>query len=160
MKSNKSPIKKLTLKIGQETYSFDADLFDLEIHNIGVLNEQIAAIPGHIAWVGQVLGRAERQYESLKTARDVWLLKKLTDYSGEKSEKAKMALLVKETKGEYDKWESKVADARETCALLEAYKKGMESKFSLSQTISANIRLERESAYYRGQKGPRKLGAE
>lgn len=148
-------VLRLSLNVAGKIYKFDPDLFGLEIHNIGQLNEQIAKIPGYIAYVGQVLGEAEKFLAREETARDVWLADKMLSYADEKSESAKTTKVRTHHKADYTRWQVRAQEAAGVVAMLKAYKSGLDAKFALSQTISANIRLERESYYYRGQMGAR-----
>ena len=135
------------IKIGEKTYNFEQHLFDLSDNNIAELNKQISEIPSQIAWTGQVLGEAEAWLSGLKTAFDLWKSARMStnDYQNEKSEKAKEQRVKEDFSKEWDKHAAKVTEAEKIVRILKSYQAGVEAKHSLSQTLAANQRAERDS---------------
>lgn len=142
----------LSIKIDDVEYKFDSNIFDLNSSNIGMLNGQICDIPGHIAFIGTVYSEAEKYLARKELAFDIWKSNKLITYFGDnkifKSETDKLNNLKKSYAKEYVEKEEELQDIRRLVKILKTYERGMDAKMQLAQTMSANIRSERES-YYR-----------
>lgn len=132
------------LEIGDEVFEFENDIFDLEDTNLGVLNEQISNIPGFLGYVGMAYGKAEKSAARLSGEFNAWMASKMNLYTSEKSEGAKKNLVAENFAKEMVKYEHGIQEADYLVRLLKSYYDAVKAKWELSQTLSANIRAERE----------------
>lgn len=139
----------LKVEIGDFIYEFEANVFDLDNRNIGILNEQICKIPGSVAFIIEAHGEAERALEKKKMMFEIWkgerFVKYFSDPKEYKSEQAKLYALMKVYPKEYAEYENALTDLRKLVRVLKAYEKGIDAKLQLAQTLSANIRVERDA---------------
>lgn len=134
----------LEVSIDGEVYAFEADMFRLDNSNIGILNEQISEIPSMVAYVGVAHSLAKRWYEREKEAFEMWRAQKMTKYYADmKTDKAKENALRTQFGKDYEERYEGVRESAYVVSVLEAYRKGMQARQELSQTMSANIREER-----------------
>lgn len=151
IKSMANAKKALMLKvdIGELAYEFESDIFDLDNVNMGILNEQITKIPGLTAFVGEAHAEAERVLARRELEFDVWKAKQLTTFFADsktyKSETDKLNNLKSKFSKEYVEHESEVLELRKLTRVLRVYEKGIQAKLELAQTMSANIRTERDA---------------
>jgi hypothetical protein len=158
LKSMRKAKEALLLKcdIGKAKYEFLATMFDLDINNIGKLNTQIVDIPGHIAFVNQAQGDAERWLSSCETEFALWKAGKSKFYADLKSETAKLNAMQLDNAKEWSNYCLAIQEAERMVRILKGYKEGLSAKLQLAQTLSANIRLERESYTRKMDKGSSK----
>lgn len=136
----------LSLDIGNITYKFDPDVFDLDHVNLPNLSEQIGKIPGHVGYIIEAVGEAEKYLAEMENKFEIWKAQNIVKFFVDlKAEKDKLNNLISSKPDEYNEFESKVQDARKIVAVLKAYSKGIEAKFQLAQTLSANIRVEADA---------------
>lgn len=141
----------LSLNIGEISYKFEADMFDLDSRSIPNLSDQISKIPSYVAYVIEAHGQAEKELAKKSTSFDVWLAKefiKLSAGSDKKIAETAKRNLVAGNKGTSKKYEEKldeITELKKLVSVLNAYRKGMDAKLQLAQTLSANMREERES---------------
>lgn len=133
------------MEIGSKKFQFQTDLFDLETQIIGTLNEQISDIPANFAYVSQALAEAERVQAQAELAMDLFMAEKLSLYSEEKTEGAKRAKVLTHWTKEHTEKSTALQEANHMVRVIKGYRDGMESKYQLAQTLSANLRTERES---------------
>lgn len=150
-----TPIDKsqLTLEItvAGEVFRFSPDLFDLADRNTSELSMQIAQIPAEIAYVGVALARAEAVAKAMQTEYDVWWSRTCQRFAQDyKQVNAREAAARNAVPKEYTQRQTALQSAQEKVTLLKNYRSALDAKFQLSQTLSANIRAERE-ALRRGQ---------
>lgn len=153
----------LSLSIGEVNYKFKAEMFDLDSRSIPNLSDQIADIPGHVAYVIEAHGQAEKELAKVSTSFEIWLAKEYIKLS-EKSEKkvaetAKRNLVAggRTTSKLYNDKMDEITELKKLVSVLNAYRKGMDAKLQLAQTLSANMREERES-YRRDYDKDKKTG--
>ncbi len=154
----------LSIDIGEINYKFDADLFDLDSRNIPNLSDQIAKIPGHIAFVIEAHGQAEKELAKVQVSFDIWWAKEMSKLheSDAKKSDTKQKNIVMASIGKckvIEGKESEIAEHKKLVRVLDAYRKGMEAKLQLAQTLSANLREERESYRRRYDKAGKRDGS-
>ncbi len=151
LKSMKDAQKALMVKIeiGDFIYEFERDVFDLNNTNIAILNEQICKIPGAVAFIVEAHGEAERALDKKKMSFEIWKGERISKYFNDpkeyKSEQAKTYALMKAFPKEYVEAEEELQQLRKLVRVLKAYEKGIDAKLQLAQTMSANIRTERDA---------------
>lgn len=151
VKSMRDAKKALMLKIeiGDFIYEFEADVFDIDNRNIGILNEQISKIPGFVAFIIEAYGEAERALEKKKLVFEIWkgqhVVKYFNNPKDYKSDQSRIYALMKSFPKEYAEFENELMDLKKLVRVLKAYEKGIDAKLQLAQTMSANIRVERDS---------------
>lgn len=151
--------KEAVVEIAGEKFSFPPDIFNLEQHNIGILNEQITHLPADIAYVGTAYAKAQQALARKETAVEMWTAEKLLAFDLARDDKDKRmftsegakknAMMVQYGK-QYEALHEELADLEYVVNLMKVYKDAIEAKYLLSQTLSANIRMER-TAYGDGR---------
>jgi citrate synthase len=131
------------VNIGKQTYYFDPDMFDLDIHNLGILNEQIARIPGYFAYIGIALSEIEKKVNSMKSAYEFYIAEKLAEFFNEKTESAKLNKVRQRYKKQLEEKLNLIQEEERIMRIIKTYKESLEAKFNLAQTLSANLRDER-----------------
>jgi len=126
-------------------FQFQTDLFDLEVHNIGILNEQITAIPASLAYVSQALAEAETVSKRANLDLEIFMAEKMSTYNDEKTESAKKTRVQHNYSTEYSAKVDAIREADYMVRVIRGYREGIEAKYQLAQTLSANLRTERES---------------
>lgn len=136
----------LKVAVGKVLYEFDPDVFDLDHVNLPNLSEQISKIPGHIGFIVEAVGEAEKYLASVELKVESWIGVQISQfYSDYKTDKAKVYQLMTDKPEEYHKNMEELAEAKKLISIFKAYSKGMESKYQLAQTLSANIRREKDA---------------
>jgi hypothetical protein len=138
----------LSINIGKINYKFNSDIFDLSSRSIPFLSDQIADIPGHVAFVIEAHGEAEKVLAKAITSFDVYIAKefsKMKESDRKKTEVAKGNILKGKKSEEYLERADEITELRKLVRILDAYRKGIDAKLQLAQTLSANLRTERES---------------
>lgn len=139
---------QLSIDIGDLTYKFMSDMFDLDSRSIPNLSDQIADIPGHVAFVVEAHSEADKELAKAQASFDFWIACKIGGFSHEEdrmSEAKQKNLVLQRNKKVYEKRYNEIIDLRKLVKVLDAYRKGLDAKLQLAQTLSANIREERES---------------
>lgn len=147
----------INLDIGAVKYKFDKDVFDLDHVNLPLLSDQISKIPGHVGFIVEAVGEAEKYLASMESKFEMWIALQTTRfYSDLKTEKAKLQQLIVEHADDYTKFETAVQEAKKIAYILKAYQKGIDAKLQLAQTLSANIRVEKDANIRNYDKGSTK----
>lgn len=110
-----------------------------------MLNEQISDIPANFAYVSQALAEAERIQSQAELDLDLFMAEKMSLYSDEKTEGAKRAKVLTHFPKEHSAKTTALQEANHMVRVIKGYRDGIESKYQLAQTLSANLRTERES---------------
>lgn len=131
------------LKIGDKLYHFDPDMFDLDIQNLGILNEQIARIPGYFAYMGIALSEIEKKCDSMRSSYDFYMADKIAEFFNEKTESAKVNKVRQRYKKQLQEKMDEIHELERVHRIVKTYKESLEAKFNLAQTLSANLRDER-----------------
>lgn len=137
----------LKVEIGEIVYEFEKDMFDLNQNNLGILNEQICKIPGYVAFVVEAHSEAEKQLAKKETQFEVWVAQRIVKYFSDKefkAEKDKMNNLIASFTKEYNDFRDDIYELKKLVKVLDAYRKGIDAKLQLAQTLSANTRIERD----------------
>lgn len=142
----KANLKYLKIKIGNRSFEFEKDIFDIPIYNIGGLAHQIQRIATNIAYVGEAIGEADSYLKHVEMEYSVWYSTTIHDINERSDEKKKNAL-IKKYKVKYLGYHHVIRDAKKLLSILKSYKDGVSAKMQLCQTLSANIRMERDAIY-------------
>jgi hypothetical protein len=140
----------LSIDIGEINYKFEADMFDLDSRSIPNLSDQIAKIPGYVAFVIEAHGQAEKELAKAQVSFEIWWAKQMNKLDESDSKKAeekqkKIIMANQSACSEVIKRSEEIAELKKLVRVLDAYRKGIDAKLQLAQTLSANIREERES---------------
>lgn len=133
------------LEVNGVIYEFDQKLFDLSHFNLTELNEQVSNVPAQMAWVGQVLAKADEYVKKIQMEFKIWKVEKMMAFADEKTEGAKENKVMVNHVGEWRKQSKIIREAEMDMRILKAFREGLEAKKELSQTISANNRAERSA---------------
>ena len=137
---------QLKLVIGDYQYEFEADMFNLNQHNLPTLSEQITKIPGNIAFIVEAHAEVNKNLHRLETEFEMWQAVTSNKYfADERYEKTKISMTMTRFHKEWVEYTSKIRAAKKLLGVLKAYEKGMDAKYQLAQTLCANLRAERES---------------
>lgn len=131
------------LKIGDKVYHFDPDMFDLDIQNLGILNEQIARIPGYFAYMGIALSEIEKKCDVLRSSYDFYMAERIAEFHDAKTESAKVNKVRQRYKKQLEEKMKEIHENERLLRIVKTYKESLEAKFNLAQTLSANLRDER-----------------
>ena len=135
---------RVTVKVLGKEYILEKEILCLDNLNLSILNEQISRIAGEFAFIGSLLSKAVRELDEAEIRYKGWRATQLSLFSDLKSEKAKETAIINMASGVVSKHECHIADLKYNCEMLRVYKQGIEIKYQLSQTLSANLRAERE----------------
>lgn len=140
-----------SIRVGDDKYIFATDIFDLDRRNLAELNEQIIRIPGNVAYVVEAHGRAEDYLARTQALFDFWFARMANQFCSDskefRSESGKHTFLQGHatTTKKYIEYKDEILAAKKVASTLKAYREGMTAKLQLAQTLSANIRTERDS---------------
>lgn len=131
------------VNIGFNVYYFDPDMFDLDINNLGILNEQISRIPGYFAYMGIALSEIEKKVDVLRSQYDFYVAERIAEFHDAKTESAKVNKVRQRYKKQLESKMDEIHESERLLRIIKTYKESLEAKFNLAQTLSANLRDER-----------------
>ena len=137
-------VESVVIEVRGREYKLQKEMLDLDSVNLGVLNDQIKEIAGYYAYVGTAYADAVLSLRTAENDYKIWFAGQLSIYSDLKSEKAKDSAIRRDFKTVVCKHETRINELRYDVDILGVYQKGLEIKYQLSQTLSANLRAERE----------------